>query len=372
MRNSLATSTAIHALILGWGLFSLSGPQTLDAGVVETLPVDIVPISEMTQIQQGERTAPLAESASPEPTEERAPEPDAQNIGNNTVDLDTPPTPDARPEAVEEAAAPAAAEEPQPVPTPEPEPEPEPVEAAEPEPAPEPEPEPVEPAPSEMAALPEPQAIEEPAEANEPLPESETPEAVAPSEPENAVPENVPTPMARPEPPRPEPEPEPEPERPEPEPQQPTQAAEASSAKESEFDADEIAALLNQEQASGGGQRQSEDQAALGGRTTTGGESLSQSEIDALRAQIQRCWSIIPGMADGADVRVRVSMRLSPDGSIDGQPSVSASGGSQAAQNALSGGALRAVLRCAPYQLPAEKYATWSDVVVNFDPSQMF
>ena len=102
------------------------------------------------------------------------------------------------------------------------------------------------------------------------------------------------------------------------------------------------------------------------------GETLSQSELDALRGQIQRCWNIVPGMVDAADVRVRVGIRLAPDGSIEGQPSVSASGGSDAAQRTLSGSALRAVLRCAPYSLPAEKYETWSEVVVNFDPSQMF
>ena len=34
--------------------------------------------------------------------------------------------------------------------------------------------------------------------------------------------------------------------------------------------------------------------------------------------------------------------------------------------------AVRAVRRCAPYSLPAEKYDTWKDVTFNFDPSQMF
>ena len=32
----------------------------------------------------------------------------------------------------------------------------------------------------------------------------------------------------------------------------------------------------------------------------------------------------------------------------------------------------RAVSRCAPYNLPAEKYDAWADVIVNFDPSEMF
>lgn len=373
MKKSLATSTTVHVVLLSWGLLSLSGPERLDAGIMETLPVDIVPISELTQIQQGERTAPIAETSAPEPVETDAPEPDAQNVGNNTVDLDSPPTPEARPETVEEAAAPAPTPEPvpQPEPVPEPEPEPEPVEPAEAPPPPEPEapaPEPEQ----EVAALPEPAEAEAP-EA-EPLPEA--PEAAAPAEPEvAALPENIPTPMSRPEPPRPQVAQQPEPaERPqETPPQQPQQAQQETTERESEFDADQIAALLNQQAPSGGGQRQADNQqAALGGQQTTGGESLSQSELDALRGQIQRCWNVVPGMADATDVRIRVGMRLAPDGTIQGQPSVSASGGSDMAQRTLSGSALRAVLRCAPYSLPAEKYETWSEVVVNFDPSQMF
>lgn len=355
MRHGLVTSTALHAIVLGWGLISLSGPERLDAGVVETLPVDIVPISELTQIQQGESDAELAETASPEPTESEEVEPDAQNVGDNEVDLDTPPTPEVSDRAVEEAAAPETVDEPEP-PTPEPEPQPE--------------PEPVEEEPTETAALPEPSEAVEPEPEAVPLPESETPEAAAPEEApeEAALPENVPVPTPRP--PRPEPvEPE-EVEEIEPEPERET--AEQSSPMESEFDADEVAALLNQEQASGGGQRRTQDEAALGGRTTTTGETLSQSELDALRGQIQRCWNIIPGMAGAEDVRVRVTMRLNPNGEIDGQPQVSASGGPEGTQRSLSGGALRAVMRCAPYQLPAEKYETWSEVVVNFDPSQMF
>ncbi len=374
MRNSLATSAVVHALILSWGLITLGAPESLDSGNVETLPVDIVPITELTQIQQGERSAELAERSAPEPTEQTEETPDAQNIGDNTVDLDSPPVPNSRPETVEEAAAPEPTPEPQPEPepTPEPEPEPEPEQAA---PAPEPEPvaEPEPAAPAEVAALPEPAEPEAPAEAAEPLPEAPAPEAVAPAEPEEpALPQNVPTPMARPTPPRPEPvetaevEPEPEPA------EQTASTPPPTMDAESEFDADEIAALLNQEAPSGGGQQSSQEQAALGGSTTTGGEQLSQSELDALRGQIQRCWSIIPGMAGAEEVRVRVSMQLSPDGTIAGQPQVSASGGPDGTQRALSSGALRAVMRCAPYQLPAEKYETWANVVVNFDPSQMF
>jgi hypothetical protein len=91
-----------------------------------------------------------------------------------------------------------------------------------------------------------------------------------------------------------------------------------------------------------------------------------------LRGQIQRYWNIIPGLADGGDVRVTVKMKLDVSGNIIGQPDVSATGGSTATRGTLASSAKRAVLRAQPYQLPAEKYDSWADVIVNFDPSQMF
>ena len=94
--------------------------------------------------------------------------------------------------------------------------------------------------------------------------------------------------------------------------------------------------------------------------------------MDALRGQIQRCWNIIPGMEGGGEVRVEVTMRLDRTGAIEGQPNVHATGGAERTRNSLAESARRAVLRCAPYNLPAEKYDTWADVKVNFDPSKMF
>ena len=146
----------------------------------------------------------------------------------------------------------------------------------------------------------------------------------------------------------------------------------ASSAKDSDFNADEIAALLNKDEAKGGGAKRSTETASLGGSKTTRGESLSLSEMDALRGQIQKYWNIIPGMADGEDVRVVVKMRLDQTGNIIGNPEVTATGGSAGTRWTLGGSAKRAVLRAQPYQLPADKYAAWSEVIVNFDPSQMF
>ncbi|WP_422371391.1 hypothetical protein [Hoeflea sp.] len=349
MKGSLATSTLLHAAVLGFALSSFTAPKTLEVEDVEAFPVNIVPIEELTQIQQGDKTAPLAEISAPVPTSRPEPVPDAQNTGDNTVDLKPSEAATPSPREVISEAPPKPAEKPAPTPVPAPEvSESEPVTAPEPVPEPTPDPAPDEPqaAPEEVAALP-------PEPSVDPVAEAIT--QAAPAEPQfAALPSAGPVPQARPAPPK------------------PAAAQETASTKQSDFNADDVSALLNKQDAAGGGARRSTETAALGGSRTTRGNTLSLSEMDALRGQIQRNWNIIPGMADGGDVRVTVTMRLDQAGNIIGQPDVSASGGSDSVRRTLAGSARRAVLKSQPFQLPAEKYDSWAEVIVNFDPSQMF
>lgn len=357
MKGSLATSTVFHVLVLGFALSSFSAPRTLEVADVESFPVSIVPIEEITQIQQGEKTAPIAEKAAPTPTSRPDPVPDAENAGDNSVDLKPAKTAKPSPKEVVSEAPPKPAEKPAPKPEPVPEkPTPEPVKVAEPKPAPDPAPKPAPekpaepaPAPVEVAAL--------PAEST-PDPVAEAITEAAPSEPSfTALPSAGPVPQSRPEPQKAVAK---------------TQASEKESSKESDFNADQVAALLNKQDAAGGGAKRTTETASLGGSQTTRGNTLSQSEMDALRGQIQKYWNIIPGIADGGEVRVTVKMRLDLAGNIIGQPDVTATGGSAGTRGTLSGSARRAVLRAQPYQLPKEKFDSWSEVIVNFDPSQMF
>ena len=39
---------------------------------------------------------------------------------------------------------------------------------------------------------------------------------------------------------------------------------------------------------------------------------------------------------------------------------------------AAADSAVRAVFQCQPYELPSEKYALWRDMILNFDPSDMY
>jgi len=357
MKGSLATSTVLHALVLGVALSSFTAPKTLEVADVESFPVSIVPIEEITQIQQGEKTAPLAEKAAPTPTSRPDPVPDAENAGDNSVDLKSSKSAKPSPKEVVSEAPPKPEEKPAPKHEPVPEtPTPEPVKVTEPKPAPEPAPKPAAekpaepaPAPVEVAALPAETA---------PDPVAEAITEAAPSEPQFAsLPSAGPVPQTRPEPAKTVAKQE---------------AKEKTSSKESDFNADQVAALLNKQDAAGGGAKRSTETASLGGARTTRGNTLSQSEMDALRGQIQKYWNIIPGMADGGDVLVTVKMRLDLAGNIIGEPDVTASGGSAGTRGTLSGSARRAVLRAQPYQLPKEKYDSWADVIVNFDPSQMF
>ncbi|MFZ1772930.1 MAG: hypothetical protein WAT78_03105, partial [Rhizobiaceae bacterium] len=125
------------------------------------------------------------------------------------------------------------------------------------------------------------------------------------------------------------------------------------------------------EKASGGGAKRSQKEASLGGKKTTGGAKLSQNEMDALRGQIEKCWNVPAGVAEAEGLKVSVKFKLTPEGEIDGRPEI-VSGGSDSVARAAGESARRAVMKCAPYNLPAEKYESWADVIVNFDPSQMF
>lgn len=357
MKGSLATSTILHAVVLGVALSSFSAPKTLEVADVESFPVSIVPIEEITQIQQGEKTAPVAEKAAPTPTQRPDPVPDAENAGDNTVDLKTAKAAEPSPREIVSEAPPKPAEKPAPIPEPAPEqPAAEPVKTAEPAPTPAPTPAPQPEQPAEPAPAPQEVASLPPQPTPDPVAEAIT--EAAPAEPQfAALPNAGPVPQARPEPPKAAAKPA---------------ASETASSKQSDFNADEVAALLNKQDAAGGGAKRTTETASLGGARTTRGNTLTQSEMDALRGQIQKYWNIIPGMADGGDVRVTVRMRLDPAGNIVGQPDVEATGGSAGTRNTLAGSARRAVLRAQPYQLPKEKYDSWADVVVNFDPSQMF
>ncbi|WP_420961295.1 hypothetical protein [Brucella sp. IR073] len=358
MKAGLTSSAILHAVIIGWGLFTFSSPKPFEISDTEALPVDIVPIESITQIQQGDKKAPMKEKSAPKPsTKPKPPVENAENVGDNDIDMKTPPTPDAKPKPVE------TAQEAKPQPKPVEKPDPVPEEKPEPKPAPKPTPVPA----TEVQPKPEPkQEVKPDAVAEAIEKQSESPDAEA-----MKLPDKVPAPDAKPKPPQAQTAKTPD--RKQTEDTQKTASAATNTSEDKNAIADEVRALLNREKASGGGAKRSTEQASLGGQKNTGGSKLSQSEMDALRGQISKCWNVPAGVADAQGLRVTVKMRLTETGEIEGAPEVTSSGGGDSSvSRAAAESARRAVMRCAPYNLPRDKYDAWSEVIANFDPSEMF
>jgi hypothetical protein len=90
-----------------------------------------------------------------------------------------------------------------------------------------------------------------------------------------------------------------------------------------------------------------------------------------LLARLSACWNLPPTSADPAELRVRIKMFLNPNGTLVGQPEIVEYRPTPTGQIAAES-AIRAVQQCAPYTLPAEKYDSWREMIVTFDPREMF
>ncbi|GGB32863.1 hypothetical protein GCM10011316_01190 [Roseibium aquae] len=307
MRVGLFASMAGHSAIIVWGLLALPDAGSFPTPSVETLPVELVSVSEFTQLQLGERDADQVRDVSAlAPTETPAEE---------------------VPAPVERPAEPRQVQPTPPAPTP---PAPTPPEPTPPAPTLETEPEPVPDAAAEAGPAPEAAPVSEPVPAADPAPQPIVTTA---------------RPRTKPAPPRP-------------------------TRQEQDFNSNQIAALLNKVEPSGGTTSNTDQPASLGTRSGRENIRMTQSELDALRSQVSACWNPPVGAAGAEDLSVRVRFNLSQSGEVSGGPEVLNSSTNPAFQAAASS-AVRAVMRCAPYSLPIAKYDDWQEVILNFDPREL-
>jgi len=88
------------------------------------------------------------------------------------------------------------------------------------------------------------------------------------------------------------------------------------------------------------------------------------------------CWNVPAGAKGAAGLRVTIHIRLDPEGKLIGLPKVVGSKrmnlpGQEFFRTAAES-ALRAVLKCAPYNfLPRDQYSLWRDMEIIFDPEYM-
>ncbi len=328
MRAGFVASAVGHLAILAWGLVALPAAERFEVANVESLPVDLVPIEDITRLRAGARDAEQREEARPEPAKKPSEAPTAAEKPGDVP-------------AQEATSAPPPA----------PEPAPEPVA----EPAPAPEPQPV----SEPAPAPEPQAEPEPAEQK--VEEAAKPEPVP--EPVKVTPRTKPTPpkpvqvaKATPQTPRTPTTPE-KPQR--------------------KFDPNNISALLNKVEPRGGAAEASPEPASLGSRLSNDTGRLTASDEALLIAKIKQRFSYY-GDDYPDDLRITIQFSLSQDGRVIGQPQVINSH-SYPKFDALARAAVRAVNRVDQEEtfafLPRDKFGGqggWSTLVVNFYPKQAY
>jgi len=139
------------------------------------------------------------------------------------------------------------------------------------------------------------------------------------------------------------------------------------------FDADKIAALLDQRdpQSHAAAGKELNDKPGLGAAMGTAAQ-LSQSEIDALRQKLMALWNPPVGMQDAAQTQVTIRIRLKRDGTLAVGPQVMTSG-SGTQFDAMRDSAVRAVFVGQPYtMLRPEHYDIWKEIDFTFDTQQMF
>ena len=106
------------------------------------------------------------------------------------------------------------------------------------------------------------------------------------------------------------------------------------------------------------------------------GLPLSMSELDAIRSQIAKCWSVPAGAKNAENLQVTLRVQLQQDGTVItvelADESVPRYGSGDTFFRAAADSALRAVRQCSPLKnLPPEKYQTWKDIIMTFDPKEM-
>jgi colicin import membrane protein len=358
MRGSLVVSVILHSALLASVLFTIKTGEPPRIPELEPLAVDLVTPSDVTRLRQGSRTAKQMEAAPKETPKTEPSKKDAEKPKPTpTVAPPPPPPPEQKEEAKEEPPPDKVAS----VPPPKADPPPPPPPAA---------PPPV-PAPDEQKKLDD-LVKEQEAERRK---EEERKEQERKAEEQKKREEAKKAAEAKKK----------AEEKKKREAELKKKKEDERKKKEAEAKAknfgEDMAALLNKIPDKGAPAPSTEFTApnakkgpVLGapeGRDRT----LSASELAILAQIIKSCvqskWTVMSG-GEGADQTiVKIRLRFNPDGRLAGAPTVMNQQNSPLFL-AVSDSALRAVQACEPFPLPADKYDVWKDIVLNFDPKDMF
>jgi outer membrane biosynthesis protein TonB len=140
------------------------------------------------------------------------------------------------------------------------------------------------------------------------------------------------------------------------------------------FDANEVAALLDKREP----RRQLASAETLNGTVSLGAPTghaatMSQSELEALRAKLISLWNPPAAISTNPDQYViTIRIRLTRDHRLDGAPVV-LTNGTGPLFDATRDSALRAVFQAQPYDMLSQTtYDVWKEMDINFDPREVF
>jgi outer membrane biosynthesis protein TonB len=196
-------------------------------------------------------------------------------------------------------------------------------------------------------------------------PPQNTPATTPPPPQAEAAPEPTPVPPL----PKPEPTPKPVTKPATPQPQAPAQP------DQKKPKTDDFSSLLNKLTAPSATPRN----AHVADRTVRGVGAMNGATmdlVDALRSQIAQCWSPPIGAPKSEELVVDFDLLLNADGSVAQPPQLTEDSAARAARDPYTRAAVeaarRAIFTCAPYKLPADRYAQWREInPFHFDPRQM-
>jgi colicin import membrane protein len=366
VRGGLATSVILHAALLAWALFTIQAQRELRMPDPEPIAVDLVNASELTRLRQGARNAKQLEA---QPKEAPKADPSKKEAPKPTPVAAAPPPP--------------PAPEPPPPPKEEPKEEPKKEVASLPPPAPAPPPPaavPPAPAPEEQKKLDELlKEQERQAEDQKKLEEQKKAEELKKIEDQKRLEEERKQAELKKKH-------EEEKKRKEAElkkKREEEKKRKEAEAKKKQFDAENIAALLNKVPDKGAPrpsvpfdeQAKSLNKGPVLGAPEGRDSVLSASEkamlVQIIRQCVQAKWNVLAGGESAQAVQIKMRLRFNPDGTLAAPPQIT-NPQSTPFFLAVSDSALRAVQACEPYSLPPAKYDAWKDIIMTFDPRDMF
>ena len=152
--------------------------------------------------------------------------------------------------------------------------------------------------------------------------------------------------------------------------------------EEKKPDAKEFAALLNKlkQEAKPEPKKSKDDTSAEANKTKSDAPydnslPMSMTEKDSIRSQFIPCWRMPAGAKDPHSLAARIKIQLMPDGTVRSATLASDQAGRYASDSffrAAADAAMRAVHQCSPLKgLPPEKYGSWREMELNFDPQDL-